>query len=101
MFLVLGSRPPFLPAGVVLVMSNWKHPVSRSRRQVLDVLDGLQDLSRSLITDPLAPLWGLPVNIKLISVRSDSSRIDIQLNIPGVAIPAGSVKGKIIPFSCK
>ena len=96
-------------------MSNWKHPVSRSRRQVLDVLnglgrsrrqvldvlDGLQDLSRSLITDPLAPLWGFPVNIKLISVRSDSDRIDIQLNIPGVAIPAGFVKGKIIPFSCK
>ena len=87
MFLVLGSRPPFLPAGVVLVMSNWKHPG--------------QDLSRSLITDPLAPLWGLPVNFKLISVRSDSDRIDIQLNIPGVAIPAGFVKGKIIPFSFK
>ena len=44
-FLVLGSRPPFLPAGVVLVMSNWKHPG--------------QDLSRSLITDPLAHLWNI------------------------------------------
>ena len=41
-FLVLGSRPPFLPAGAVLVLSNWKHPG--------------QDLSRSLNTDPLAPL---------------------------------------------
>ena len=80
MFLDLGSRPPFLPAGVVLVMSHWKHPVGRLRRRgpdvlnglgrlrrrgpdVLnglgrlrrrgpDVLNGLQDLSRSLITDP-------------------------------------------------
>ena len=49
----------------------------------------LQRLSRPLFTDPLAPLWGLPVNIKLISVRSDSDRIDMMLNILGVAIPAG------------
>ena len=73
MFLVLGSRPPFLPPTAVLVKRNWKHPG--------------QDLSSSLFTASWGPLRRRRVNFKLISIRSESDRIDIQLEIPGVALP--------------
>ena len=81
MFLVLGSRPPLLPPRAVLVKRNWKHPG--------------QDLSSSLFTASLGPLRRRRVNFKLISVQSDSDWIDIQLEIPGVALPADAFSTEV------
>ena len=78
-FLVLASRPPFLPPRAVLVKRNWKHPG--------------QDLSSSLFTASLGPLRRRRVNFKLISIRFESDRIDIQLEIPGVGFDIHAHKG--------